>query len=267
MNHTITHLEVQGAEALLPAMLRPAHAGAAKSDQLMVFLHGGNFLSKCSEAQEDFFQRLSEAIPSLAMLAPHYTLANARPFPAPLEDVVSVLQSLGRHKNKLGWNGKQLIVAGVEAGATLAAAAALVCRDRRGPTLDAQILLMPMLDPTLASRSMRESGEGQYLAAERCASGYQGYLPNAADRVHPYATPLYSSRLKGLPPALIFSAEGDPLRDEAEMYAVKLIDAGVPTSVVRLPPIALDAQDARSACAASDQVIQAIALFLKRLSS
>jgi acetyl esterase/lipase len=114
-------------------------------------------------------------------------------------------------------------------------------------------------------RSMREAG--QWLVVERCASGYLGYLPNAADRVHPYATPLNASRLKDLPPTLIFSADDDPLRDEAEAYGIKLIGHGVRTSMLRLPAIALEAQDARAACAAIAEVIVEIDAFLDALPS
>jgi acetyl esterase len=69
---------------------------------------------------------------------------------------------------------------------------------------------------------------------DECAAAYRGYLPHAADRSHPYASPLQSSRLKNLPPALILSADDDPLRDEAEAYGAKLINAGVRTTVRRM---------------------------------
>lgn len=260
-------IAVHGAHAPLAATLWRGRARVNAA--LIVFLHGGAFISDNSAELAAFFRELQAGLPGAAILAPRYTLATERPFPAPLEDVYSVLQWSVKHKAALGWSGKTLIVAGIEAGANLAAAAVLVSRDRNGPRLAAQILLMPMLDPALASRSMREScaESGQLLAAHRCASGYQGYLPHAADRAHPYATPLHSSRLKGLPSTLIFSVDLDPLRDEADAYGEKLAAQGVPTSVVRLPAIALDTQDARTQCAASGQVIRDIAVFLSTLPS
>jgi acetyl esterase/lipase len=256
-------IRVRGAHGLLDAALWRGRS--APYDELIVFLHGGNFLSDSSAGLEGFFRALRGSRPGAAILAPRNTLATARPFPAPLEDVCSVLLWAGANQGRLGWSGKSLIVAGIEAGANLAACAALVNRDRHGPRLTAQILLMPMLDPALASRSMREAG--QWVAAGRCASGYLGYLPNAADRVHLYATPLNASRLKDLPPTLIFSADDDPLRDEAEAYGIKLIGHGVRTSMVRLPAIALEAQDARAACAATAEVIAEIDAFLDALPS
>jgi acetyl esterase/lipase len=126
------------------------------------------------------------------MLIPSYTLATVRPFPAALEDTVSAQVWATENQVKLSWSGKRLVVAGIEAGANLAAASALACRDRKGPHICGQILLMPMLDPTFASRSMRESTATaeKFFAAHRSATGFQSYLPNLADRTHPYATPL-----------------------------------------------------------------------------
>jgi acetyl esterase/lipase len=262
-------IQVQGAHAMLDATLWRGVEYTSKNDELIVFLHGGNFISNSSTGLDEFFRALHDSRPEAAILAPRYTLATEMPFPAPLEDVCSVLLWVCTNKVKLGWSGKSLIIAGIEAGANLAACAALVSRDRRGPSLSAQILLMPMLDPALASRSMRESGAngGQSVDAGRCAIGYRGYLPNVVDRVHPYATPLNSSRLKDLPPTLIFSAENDPLRDEAEAYGAKLISHGVHTSVVRLPAIALESHGARTACAATSEVIAEITEFVRSLPS
>ena len=83
-----------------------------------------------------------------------------------------------------------------------------------------------MLDPGLSTCSMREmpTCPDKARVFDECAAAYRGYLPHAADRGHPYASPLQSSRLKNLAPALILSADDDPLRDEAEAYGAKLIN-------------------------------------------
>ena len=134
------------------------------------------------------------------------------------------------------WDSRRLVVAGVEAGGNLAAVAAMMARDRGGPALAAQILVAPMLDPTLTSRSMQHFAANASRSRE-CNACYRAYLPNAADRLHPYAAPSSCSRVAGLAPALILTAEGDPLRDEAEAYGAKLITAGVTTQVSRLARI------------------------------
>jgi len=160
-----------------------------------------------------------------------------------------------------------MIVAGIEAGANLAAVCTLMSRDRGGPELAGQILVMPMLDPGLTTCSMRAMpAVEQAEVADACAAAYRGYLPNAADRTHPYASPLQSSRLKNLPPALILSAEDDPLRDEAEQYGAKLIGCGVKTTVFRLPPAPLQQPGARNECACRAHALGAIAGFFAGLN-
>ncbi len=174
-----------------------------------------------------------------------------------------------KNKSKLGWNGKRLVVAGIEAGANLAAVCALMSRDRGGPELAGQILIMPMLDPGLTTCSMREVklDDGVAGVADTCAASYRGYLPNAADRAHPYASPLQSSRLKNLPPALILSTEDDPLRDEAEQYAAKLSAAGVSTTLKRMAAAPLQNAGARNECACKGVAVDEIGRFLAALDS
>jgi acetyl esterase len=206
-------LQVRGQSGPLPATLM--HDGESPTfDTLVVFLHAGNFLSRSFEKLEEIYDGLSESIDSLGMLIPSYTLATVRPFPAALEDTVSALNWATENRAKMGWSGKRLVVAGIEAGANLAAASALACRDRKGPSIDGQVLLFPMLDPTFASRSMQDSTATaeKYFAAHRSTTGFQSYLPNLADRTHPYATPLHSGRLDSRPPALILSADGERAR-------------------------------------------------------
>ena len=139
-----------------------------------------------------------------------------------------------------------------------------MARDRAGPQLAGQILIMPMLDPGLSTCSMREmpTCTDQAKLVNECAAAYRGYLPHAADRSHPYASPLQSSRLKNLPPALILSAEDDPLRDEAEAYGAKLINAGVRTTVRRMRPAQLQDPNGRNECACQAHALGEIASFI-----
>jgi acetyl esterase/lipase len=143
----------------------------------------------------------------------------------------------------------------------------MMSRDRGGPALDGQILIMPMLDPGLSTCSMREmpTCPDKARVFDECAAAYRGYLPHAADRSHPYASPLQSSRLKNLPPALILSADDDPLRDEAEAYGAKLINAGVKTTVRRMAPARIEEPNARNECACTGQVLHEIANFIDGL--
>ncbi len=254
-------LSVQGAHGKLAARLyTPPHAA---DSGLIVFFPPGGFVSDELQAVDPFVRVLA-ARTGCRALACSYSLASVHPFPAAAEDAHAALAWAIRQRARLGWDGKRLIVAGIEAGGNLAAVSALMARDRGGPPLAAQLLIMPMLDPGLTSCSMRAAADdsGAARAADACAAGYRDYLPRATDRTHPYASPLQASRLKGLPPALILSADDDPLRDEAEQYAAKLIAAGIKTLMKRLPPIALEQPDARCSCARKENALQEIVCFI-----
>jgi acetyl esterase len=257
-------LNVQGAQGMLAARL---YTPSPTDDSgLIVFFPSGAFVADKLE-DGHLFLRMLAARTSYRVLGSAYTLPQQAPFPAAVEDAHAVLNWAVRHRASLGWNGKSLITAGIEAGGNLAAVSALMARDRGGPALAAQLLIMPMLDPGLTSCSMRTlpGGAGAQRAAGACALGYRGYLPRATDRTHPYASPLQSSRMKGLPPALILSADDDPLRDEAEQYGAKLIGARIKTLVRRLPPIGLEDPDARCNCARKESALQEIACFVAGL--
>jgi acetyl esterase len=263
----IRELVVTGAEGPLAARLYAGGAAGVKRDGLIVFFHSGGFVGGDLDEADQFLRYLASCSQQQLVLAACYTLATERPFPAAVEDAHAVLKWARKNKTKLGWTGKRLVVAGIEAGANLAAVSALMARDRGGPELAGQILIMPMLDPGLSTCSMREISQDKSAAvmADTCAASYRGYLPNAADRVHPYASPLQSSRLKNLPPALILSAEDDPLRDEAEQYGAKLATCGVTTTVKRMVPEVLEDSADRNECACQAAALQEIGNFLKVL--
>lgn len=266
----IRELEVAGAEGPLAARLYTTESSRTKKDTLVVFFHSGGFVSGGLDEADQFLRHMSTGACSGAgqlVLASRYTLASERPFPAAVEDAHAVLKWVRKNKGRIGWSGACLVVAGIEAGANLAAVCALMARDRGGPELTAQILIMPMLDPGLTTCSMREVKHDHAMAgvADACAASYRNYLPHGADRVHPYASPLQSSRLKNLPAALILSAEDDPLRDEAEQYAAKLSAAGVSTTLKRLTPTSLGDASARNECACAESALGEIARFLATL--
>lgn len=233
---------------------------------MIVFFPPGGFV-RDEMAEGDIFLRFLAQRTGCIVLGSSYTLADEEPFPTAVEDAHAVLKWVVKQKAKLGWSGEQLMVAGIEAGGNLAAVAALMARDRGGPALAAQLLIMPMLDPGLTSCSMRNpAAAGAVQAANLCEAAYRGYLPRAVDRIHPYASPLQSSRMKGLPPTLILSADDDPLRDEAEQYGAKLAAAGIRAMVRRLPPIALDSPNARCSCARQEDALQEMTAFLAALN-
>lgn len=265
---TVKALKVQGATGPLPARLYRSRPVKALSSGLIVFFHQGGFIGGNLDECDEFARALTLRS-GVAVLSAAYTLACLQPFPAAVEDAYSVLQWVSRCPKTLGWNGDCLLTAGIEAGGNLAAVAALIARDRGGPALAGQILIMPMLDPGLTSDSMRALKRNPDVAgvADACAAGYRGYLPRVADRLHPYASPLQSSRLKGLPAALILSAQEDPLCDEAEQYGARLAAAGTRSTVRRLPALPLNDGLARCRCAREHSALDEIAAFIATLQA
>lgn len=215
--------ETIAAGSASPAARLYAPAEIAAEAGLVLHLHGGAFTGGSVAEGEAVATMLAEA--GSVVLSLDYPLAPAHRFPDALEAAYGALVAIG--KSRARWAAKQapLYVAGEEAGGNLAAALALMARDRRGPELAGQILLSPMLDPCLGTCSLREAEAGPVGC--HWADGWAAYLGSPDKAAHPYAAPINASRLAGLPPALLISADDDPMRDEASTYAARLRDAGV----------------------------------------
>ncbi|MCU1675171.1 MAG: hypothetical protein JWN77_3284 [Frankiales bacterium] len=175
--------------------------------QVLVWAHGGGFVSGSLDAIDPVCRALSNRT-GLRVVSVGYRLAPEHPFPAALEDVLTVVR---------GTPGV-LAVGGDSAGGGLAAAAA-----REAPGLRALVLLCPWLDLTLTSPSVLEEGSGAGLTAEALRAFASLYTDQPAD---PRASPLLAPDLVGLPPVVVVTAEHDPLRDEGERYAARVVAAG-----------------------------------------
>lgn len=224
----------------------PGHSGPlrlrlyrsrATRPQLMVFFAPGGFVVPDLDEADHCLRVMADGC-GLSILAPSYAESPDRAFPAPVEDAHVVLSLAAQHRARLAGRSARLFVGGCEAGGNLAAVSALVCRDRLGPTLAGQVLIMPMLDASLGCGSMRSASSDpqQRELAQAAEAAYRHYLRHPADRLHPYASPLNARRLGDLPPALIFHTTGDPLADEARAYAAQLREAGNVAHDVALPP-------------------------------
>ncbi|WP_066474163.1 alpha/beta hydrolase fold domain-containing protein [Bosea sp. WAO] len=199
-----------------------APASVPDNAGLVLHLHGGTFDSGSLASGEAVATTLAEA--GAIVISLPYPLAPEARFPQALETAYAALEKIARDKAR--WVGKQapLYVAGEEAGGNLAAALAMMARDRHGPPLAGQILFSPMLDACLGTYSFRHAEAGPVGC--RWADGWHAYLGSPEKAAHPYATPANASRLSGLPPALIVSAEDDLLRDESVSYGLRLRAAG-----------------------------------------
>jgi acetyl esterase len=160
-----------------------------------------------------------------------YRLAPEHRFPAPLDDCVEALRRLVTEAAQLGIDPSRVAVGGTSAGANLAAALALLSREAASPRLRLQVLVYPALLYGSDTESMR--GDFPTFDGRDVEWCWSHYLAHADDGENALASPLLAD-LRGLPPALVVTAEHDPLRDEGELYAEKLRQAGVEVDVVRI---------------------------------
>jgi len=202
---------------------------------VVLYFHGGGFVGGSlndADIPAKFIARNSNVL----VLSVGYALAPAKPFPAAPEDAYAAMAWIAKNASAINADASRLAVAGDDAGGNLATCLTLIARDRNATPILAQALIGPMLDP-----SMTRLGDAKRLASDltpqECAECYRQYLPISLQRLHPYAAPLESRRLGGLPPAFIATAEHDVLHIEAEKYAAALITVGVPTQVARFAGI------------------------------
>ena len=200
---------------------------------VVVFLHGGGWVIGTLDSYDAVCRALANA--SGAVVASvDYRLAPEHPFPAAVEDSWAALRWAHAHAADLGGDADRMALAGDSAGGNLAAVLTRRARDEGGPPLRFQLLVYPVTDAAMDTRSYEQSARGLYLEREGMAWFWDHYL-NGADRGLPDASPLKAPDLSGLPPALVVTAEHDPLCDEGEAYATRLREAGVPVTLRRYP--------------------------------
>ncbi|WP_067065475.1 alpha/beta hydrolase fold domain-containing protein [Roseateles chitosanitabidus] len=225
------------------------YKGAArrKDAPVVMHLHGGAFTEGNLDSGELVSRLLADA--GAVVVDVDYPTGLDQVFPTALKALDVLLQGLHKARARLSGKHAPVIVAGEEAGGNLAAALALMARDQGHRKLDGQILIGPMLNPCLATASLRqaEAGYGEC----RWMHGWRAYLGQCETGDHPYAAPANTSRLAGLVPALVLSSDDDPMRDEALAYARAMKRAGVdvhqslipgpsgwPLSLMKLPALA-----------------------------
>jgi acetyl esterase/lipase len=156
-------------------------------------------------------------------------------YPAPLEESYSALKWIAAHAGEFGADGSRIAIAGNSVGGNMTAAVTLMAKDRNGPHIAYQVLLIPATDASVDTDSYHEFSTGRFLPRAFMKYGWDRYAPDEKTRNNPYVSPLRASdeELSGLPPALVITAENDPLRDEGEAYARKLKEAGVAVTAIR----------------------------------
>jgi acetyl esterase len=192
----------------------------------LVYFHGGGWVVGGIETHDGLCRDLATGVPAV-VVSVDYRLAPEHRFPAAADDALAATRWVAAHAAELGADPRRLAVGGDSAGGNLSAVTALRARDERGPALGFQLLVYPVTDGSMDYPSYRENAEGYFLTRTMMEWFWSHYVPDPAARRHPHASPLRAESLRGLPPALVITAEFDPLRDEGEAYGARLREAGV----------------------------------------
>jgi len=197
---------------------------------VLLWIHGGGFVMGSIEGYDAEARALCSRTGCL-VVSVGYRLAPEHPYPAQVDDTVTVANWVHAHIARHGGDPGRMVVAGDSAGGTLSA----VLGHQLHGMFRLQVLLYPMTDLTMSQPSIDENAEGYLLTRNACDYFRSQYLGEYADYKDPLASPLFAeeTQLAGAPPALVITAELDPLRDEGEAYAARLQEAGVPVDLVR----------------------------------
>ncbi|GAA4473161.1 alpha/beta hydrolase [Phytohabitans houttuyneae] len=227
----VVPLRIPGPDGDLDARVyRPAGATGEPLPVLAYFFGGGWVLGNL-ETSDGICRRLCASAGCL-VVSVAYRLAPEHPFPAAPRDCHAAVTWLAAHAAELGGDPARLAVAGDSAGGNLAAAVTLQARES-GPPLAAQVLIYPNVAYGSDTPSMRDNTDPYFFNRTSVGWYWGHYLADPRDGADPLASPLRAADLGGLPPALVITAEYDPLRDEGEQYAERLRAAGVPVEAAR----------------------------------
>lgn len=201
---------------------------------VVMYFHGGGWVLGDFETHERVVRDIVNGA-NVAVVFPEYTRAPDAHYPVANEEAYGATQWVAQHADEIGVDSSRIAVAGESAGGNMATVVCMMARQRGGPKILAQVLFYPSAGGTPDFPSRRQFAEGFYLTAETGRWFWRHYSGEAPIHTEPNACPLEATldQLKGLPPALVITAECDILRDEGEAYARKLMLAGVPVTCTR----------------------------------
>lgn len=217
---------IPGPAGPLPARVYTPAGAARGALPCLVYYHGGGWVFGDIEGVDAICRAVANRA-GCKVVSIEYRLAPEHKFPAPLDDCYAALTWVAANGAQLNVDPTRLAVGGDSAGGNLAAAVTLRARDEGGPALRYQVLVYPVTNHDFGTVSYTENGDNYLLTRDMMRWFWDHYLRNAGDGTLPLASPLVARDLAGLPPALVLTAEFDPLRDEGEAYATRLKDAGV----------------------------------------
>ena len=230
---SIENLRIPGPDCEIPIRVYTPESRAPRP--ALVYFHGGGWVV-CDLDTHDVVCTAIAHRAGAVVVAVDYRLAPEHKFPAAVIDSYAATAWVASNAERLGIDPKRISVGGDSAGGNLAAVVSLKSRDEDGPAIALQVMVYPVTDlSSFATPSYQEFGEDHYLTKSEMEWFREHYLRNMDDARNPHASPLLARDLSRLPPALIITAECDPLRDEGEAYAKRLTNAGVPVTYTCYP--------------------------------
>lgn len=193
---------------------------------VFMYFHGGGFAYGTYATKPNFCKSVAVKA-NCIVVSVDYRLSPEHPFPAAINDCYEATAWVAKHAHEFGGDGQRIAVGGESAGGNLSACVSVMARDKGTPKIVHQTLLYPAVDMTMSEPSIEKNGQGYMLTKPLMVKFRTAYVPNEQDRKSPYCSPIFAD-LKGLPAALVLTAEYDPLVDEGNKYAEKLKAAGVP---------------------------------------
>jgi acetyl esterase len=213
-------------------IMKPEHASG--TPPVLMFIHGGVWIAGDFDNHKRLVRDLVVGSGAAAVFVEYTPIPDAV-FPTQVEQNYAAAKWVAEHGAEIGVDGSRIAVAGNSVGGAMSAALALMAKDRGGPQLRLQVLLIPATGTDFETGSYREFESGRFLPRAFMQFGWNIYAPDDKTRSNPYAVPMRATtdQLRGLPKALVITAENDPLRDEGEAYARKLKEAGVDVTATR----------------------------------
>ncbi len=201
------------------------HAGTPRP--VFVYLHGGGWTLGDLDTHDAVCRRIARAA-DCTVVSVAYRLGPEHRVQEQLDDVVTAVRWVATNGHVVGGDATRLALGGDSAGGHLTAAASIRLRDEGGPLPSLQVLIYPATQPCFDTLSYHENGEGYFLTRADCVWFWGNLLGSLEEPPGPHAVPMAEPSLAGLPPAVVITAGFDPLRDDGEMYAIRLRRAGVP---------------------------------------
>lgn len=217
--------------AQIPLRIYRPEGGPAVTPAL-VWFHGGGWVIGSLDGS-DFGCRIMANASGCTVISVDYRLAPEYKFPTAVDDCLAVTKWVAENGPELGVDGARIAVGGDSAGGNLAAVVSQLARDGGGPAIAFQALVYPVTNYDFSTASYRDNAEGYLLERDSMEWFWGHYLRSEADGASTKASPLRHTNLAGLPPAIVLTAEFDPLRDEGEAYAERMRAAGVPVEARR----------------------------------